>query len=349
MYALMLSFITAFILTYSIIPVIIRVVKERGIFDNPNSRSSHKEPTPSLGGVGLFAGTVCAIVLWTPVQSFWMLQYLLAPFVLIFLLGILDDLAPISPAKKFTAQLLVSVIIVYKANTQITSLYGVFGIEKIPELTGFIFSVIIIVGVINSFNLRDGINGLAGSIGLLNCLIFGTWFFVVGAQAFSMLAFSLAGSIIAFLKYNFTPARIFMGDTGSLLIGTVCSVLGINFIEISHKLTPESPFLMHGTPAIVIAVLILPIYDTFSSFIRRMSQGKSPFYPDHDHIHHKFLRLGFTHTQTTLSLIAINVVFVVTIASLHFLGTEKLLGLELVMSLALSLALSVIKNKSVPI
>jgi UDP-GlcNAc:undecaprenyl-phosphate GlcNAc-1-phosphate transferase len=344
MYALMLSFITAFILTYSTIPVIIRVVKVRGIFDSPNARSSHVEPTPSLGGVGLFAGTVCSIVLWTPVQSFWLLQYLLAPLILIFLLGILDDLTPVSPAKKFSAQLLVAAIIVYKANTQITSLHGIFGIEKIPELTGFIFSVIIIVGVINAFNLIDGINGLAASIGLLNCLILGAWFSSVGAQAFAILAFSLAGSIIAFLKYNLTPARIFMGDTGSLLIGTVCSVLSINFIEISNKLPPEITSVTRGAPAFVVAVLILPIYDTFSSFIRRILQGKSPFYPDHNHIHHKFLRLGLTHTQTTISLITINMVFVVTVFSLQSLSTEMLLGLELVMCLILSLALSMIKK-----
>jgi UDP-N-acetylmuramyl pentapeptide phosphotransferase/UDP-N-acetylglucosamine-1-phosphate transferase len=135
-----------------------------------------------------------------------------------------------------------------------------------------------------------------------------------------------------------------MGDTGSLLIGTVCSVLSINFIEISNKLPPEITSVTRGAPAFVVAVLILPIYDTFSSFIRRILQGKSPFYPDHNHIHHKFLRLGLTHTQTTISLITINMVFVVTVFSLQSLSTEMLLGLELVMCLILSLALSMIKK-----
>jgi len=114
MYPIMLGFITAFTLTFTIIPVVIRVAKERRLYDKPNERSAHKEPTPSLGGVAIFAGAICAIVLWTPMQSFGVLQYILAAFVLIFLLGVLDDLLPVSPTKKFGGQLLVAVIVSYK-------------------------------------------------------------------------------------------------------------------------------------------------------------------------------------------------------------------------------------------
>jgi UDP-GlcNAc:undecaprenyl-phosphate GlcNAc-1-phosphate transferase len=339
MYALILAFITAFILTLMIIPIIIREARARRIFDRPNERSSHAEPTPSLGGIGIFGGTVCAIVLWTPISSFGMLQYILAAFILIFSLGVMDDLIHISPVKKFVGQLLVAIILVYKANTQITSFYGVFGVETLPPFTSFVLSIVIIVGIINAFNLIDGINGLAGSIGLLSCLLLGSWFFAVGFVAFAVAAFSLAGAIVAFLKFNFTPARIFMGDTGSLLIGTVCAILSINFIESNHHLPVTNPYKLGGAPAIAIAILILPIYDTLSSFIRRISKGYSPFSPDNKHIHHVLLRLGMTHTKATITLMGINLLFVCTMVSLHTLGTQCLLMLEISLALVLALVL----------
>ena len=339
MHGLILSFTTAFILTYLIIPVIIRVAKERRIFDRPNERSSHAEPTPSLGGIGIFAGAISAIVLWTPLNVFGPLQYILAAFILIFLLGVLDDLVPVSPVKKFVGQLFVAVILTYKANIQITSFYGVFGIEELPALTSFSLSILIIVGITNAFNLIDGINGLAGSIGLLTCSILGAWFFAVGLMSFSVVAFSLAGAIVAFLKYNFTPARIFMGDTGSLLIGTVCAILAIKFIEANHNIPANNPFVLGGAPTIAIAILILPIYDTLSAFVRRVAKGQSPFSPDKKHIHHQLLRLGLTHTQTTLLLMIINLLFVVIAFSLHRLGTKFLLMLELILTSILGLIL----------
>ena len=339
MFGLMLAFITAFVLTYLIIPIIIKVAKERRFFDEPNKRSSHVEPTPSLGGIGIFAGTICAIVLWTPLKEFGILQYILAAFILIFLLGVLDDLMPISPVKKFVGQLLVAVILTYKANTQISSFYGVFGIEALPPLTSFALSIVIIVGIINAFNLIDGINGLAGSIGLLTCTVLGLWFFAVDLVTFAVIAFSLAGAIVAFLKYNFSPARIFMGDTGSLLIGTICAILSINFIESNHKIPNDNPFVLGGAPAIAIAILILPIYDTLSSFIRRIAQGLSPFTPDNSHIHHQLLRLGLSHTQATILLIGINLIFILSVISLHTLGTKVLLLIELGMATILALVL----------
>jgi UDP-GlcNAc:undecaprenyl-phosphate/decaprenyl-phosphate GlcNAc-1-phosphate transferase len=333
------AFFTAFALTYLIIPVIIRIARERRILDQPNERSSHAEPTPSLGGIGIFGGAIGAVVLWTPFNGFGALQYILAAFFLIFLLGVLDDLMPVAPAKKFMGQLLVALILTGKADIQITSFYGVLGIETLSAMTGFALSVLIIVGIINAFNLIDGINGLAGSIGFFTCTLLGVWFYAVGMDVFAVLAFSLSGAIVAFLKYNVTPARIFMGDTGSLLIGTVCALLSIKFIEANHHIPANSPYVLGGAPAIAIAILILPLYDTGSALARRLWHGRSPFSPDKNHIHHRLLRLGWSHTRATLMLLAVNVLFVGIIGSLHTWGTRVLLGLELCMIGVLALLL----------
>jgi UDP-GlcNAc:undecaprenyl-phosphate/decaprenyl-phosphate GlcNAc-1-phosphate transferase len=328
MYALILGFVTAFTLTFIAIPVIIRVARERKLYDRPNERSAHLEPTPSLGGVGIFAGAICGIVLWTPLGDFGPLQYVLAGLVLIFLIGILDDILPISPTKKFTGQLLVALILTYKSDIRIDSLYGVFNVFELPEMTAFAFSMIAIVGIINAFNLIDGINGLAGSIGLLACVVFGTWFYLAGASAMAVLSFSLAGAIIAFLKYNVTPAQIFMGDTGSMLIGTVSAILALKFLEMNPL--PETPagIRFQSAPAVAFALLILPIFDTLRVFALRMALGKSPFFPDKTHIHHLLLQAGLSHMQATGLLVFINTLFVAGAIAFDWLGTEKLLLIE---------------------
>ncbi|MEO6759111.1 MAG: MraY family glycosyltransferase [Saprospiraceae bacterium] len=336
MHALVLGFVTAFTLTYLIIPLIIRVGQERRLYDHPNERSAHLTPTPSLGGVGIFAGTICAVVLWTPINTFGVLQYILASFVLIFLVGVMDDLLPMSATKKFLGQVLVAIILAYKSDVRLTSLYGILGVHALPELTGFLISVVIIIGIINAFNLVDGINGLAGSVGLLACITWGVWFGATGSSALAVVAFSLAGAIVAFLKYNFTPAQIFMGDTGSLLIGTVCAILSIKFIEMSRQDVVEPQFVFQAAPAIAIAVLIIPLYDTLRVFLMRVMRGKSPFSPDKNHIHHLLLQAGLDHMQATIVLVVVNISFILLAFSLHWLGSMFLILIELSLALILT-------------
>ena len=339
MYAHLFGFATGFALTYLIIPLIVKVAKERRIYDSPNERSSHQEPTPSLGGIGIFAGAACGIVLWTPTGSFGVLQYILAAFVLIFLIGILDDLLPISAGKKLGGQFLVAVILSYKAGVRFSSCYGFLGVQELSEPASYILSIIAIVGIINAFNLIDGINGLAGSIGFLNCFIFGIYFFLVDVPALTVVAFSLAGAILAFLRYNFTPAKIFMGDTGSLLVGTVCALLAISFIETNYKLPSNNPYIFGAAPAIAIAVLILPLYDTLSVFMRRLVRGRSPFAPDKTHIHHQLLGLGLNHSKTTAVLIIVNLLFIGVAFGFNGLGFFTVLALEFALAFLLSLVL----------
>ncbi len=338
MHALILGFITAFTLTYLIIPTIIRVAQKRELYDHPNERSAHYVPTPSLGGIGIFAGTICGVILWTPLDSFGTLQYILASFVLIFLIGIVDDLLPMSATKKFLGQILVATILAYKSNVRLTSLYGIFGIEVLPEITSFLLSVVIIVGIINAFNLIDGINGLAGSVGLVACITWGIWFALSGSTGLplAVVAFSLVGAIVAFLKYNFTPARIFMGDTGSLLIGTVCAILAIKFVEMSPHSIMVGDVTFGSAPAIAMAVLIIPLFDTLRVFLMRVLRGKSPFSPDKTHIHHLLLQTGLDHMQTTRVLVVVNILFILIAFAGHSLGNMMLLFIEIALALALT-------------
>ncbi|MBK9737319.1 MAG: undecaprenyl/decaprenyl-phosphate alpha-N-acetylglucosaminyl 1-phosphate transferase [Saprospiraceae bacterium] len=335
MYDIILAFITSFALTYLAIPSIIHIAVKKNLMDEPDDRRSHKVSTPSLGGIGIFAGTLFSIILWTPFEYFGDLQYILCAFIIIFLIGAKDDMDPMSPSKKFLGELFAAGIIVFRAKIQLTSLYGFFGIYEIPEIASIILSMFTIIVIINAFNLIDGINGLSGSLGLLITSVLGIWFYKVGSIEISIVAFSLCGALVAFLKYNITPAKIFMGDTGALLLGLVCSILAIKFIELHNDIV-DSPYTFKSAPSVAIAILILPLFDTLRVFVLRIMEGKSPFNPDRKHIHHIMIDLGLTHMQATGVLFLTNILFIILAIMLQDIGNLLLLlvilGLALVMS-----------------
>ena len=348
MYEVLLSFITAFIPSYFIIPSVIKVAHEKHLCDEPGERRSHVSSTPSLGGVAIFAGLMFSMIFWMPFDVFGQLQYTLCAFIIIFLIGVKDDIMPISPYKKLLGELMAAGIIVLKSGVKITSLHGLFGIHLVYDWFSILLSIFTIIVIINSFNLIDGINGLSGSITTVITLTFGTWFFYIGNNpttppdiantsiGLSIMAYSLAGSIVAFLKYNFTPAKIFMGDTGALLLGLICSILVIKFIEINQALVDVNPLAMEASPAVAIGVLILPLFDTARVFTIRILRGRSPFSPDRLHIHHLLVDFGFSHMQGTGILVAVTLAFITFVLVFQGIGTFKLLFLTLAIATLLS-------------
>lgn len=336
MYEIILSFLTAFALTYLVIPSIIFVAHFKHLFDEPGERHSHTEKTPSLGGIGIFVGMVFSVTLWTPVTAFGDLQYILCAFVIIFLIGAKDDIIPMPPYKKIIGQALAAGIVVFKSGIFISSFYGVFGVQELSPLISFLFSLFTILVIINAFNLIDGINGLSGSIGTLITILFGTWFLLIEHLALAILAFSTAGALVAFLRYNVTPAKIFMGDTGSLLLGMVCSILVIEFIEISKLLPLGDPYKFSAVPALAVGVLIIPLFDTLRVFLIRIMRGRSPLQPDRNHIHHLLIDYGLSHMQATGLLLLANLSFIALVYKCQTLGTLPLLLLTLAIAFALS-------------
>lgn len=340
MFDIVLSFLTAFMLTYFAIPSIIKVARVKGLFDEPGERRSHTVNTPSLGGIAIFAGTIFSIVLWTPFGLFGDLQYILCAFLILFLIGARDDIIPVDPYKKLAAQILAAAILVFKSKLKLSSLYGIFGIYDIPEYASITLTIFTIIVIINAFNLIDGINGLSGSIGVLISVVLGTWFFMVDRIEFALIAFALTGSLIAFLKYNFSPAEIFMGDTGSLLIGLACAILTIEFVEY-HKELVDHPMKFKAAPAVAIGILILPLFDTMRVFATRIMRGNSPFHPDRRHIHHLLIDAGMSHMQATSTLLGVNLLFIIMAFKLHKMGSFNLLLLIFGLASALTYVLHV--------
>lgn len=342
MYDIILAFITAFTLTYFAIPSIIKVAKIKNLCDEPGERRSHTVSTPSLGGVAIFAGVIFSIILWTPFDVFGDLQYILCAFLVIFLVGARDDIVPIAPTQKLIAQIFATCILVFKSNVVITSMYGLFGIGDLNIFVSYALTIFTILVIINAFNLIDGINGLSGSIGTLIAITFGTWFILIDRLELAVIAFTLAGSTIAFLKYNVTPAKIFMGDTGSLLLGIVCAILAIKFLEWNKNIITLAeyshlrPFHIKSVPAVAIGIMILPLFDTLRVFTMRAMRGRSPMSPDRNHIHHLLIDFGFSHMKATGILVLVNTLFIVMALNLQQIGSFSLIMLILVIATSLT-------------
>ncbi len=314
----LLSFITGFTLTYFAIPSIIQVALAKNLVDEPGERRSHSVRTPSLGGIGIFAGFMFSLILWTPFGSFGNLQYILCGFLILFLIGTKDDISPMPVSKKLIAELIAATIIVIRSEIELTSFYGLMGLWDIFPIWAFdILTIFTIVVLINAFNLIDGINGLAGSISVLTCGVMGIWFLMVGKPEYVSLSFAAAGATTAFLRYNFNPAKIFMGDTGSLILGLIGAILVIKFIDVNHQLPVDSIYKFQGGPVVGIAILVIPVFDTLRVFTTRALRRISPFTPDRRHIHHLLIDNGCSHLLATGILIAFNMVCIAIAFALH--------------------------------
>lgn len=318
MFDVLLSIAISFTITFLAIPVIITVAERKKLFDLPNERKIHQNPIPSLGGLGIFAGFVMACLIAIQFHTSPEFQYFLAASFVIFFLGLKDDILVISPIKKFIGQVLAAFLIIYKGNVQIRSMHGFMGIHELPESFSLLLTYFTVIVIINSFNLIDGIDGLAGSLGLMASTVFGFYFLQINLPAYSILAFALAGSLAAFLIFNFHPAKIFMGDTGSLMIGLINSILVVKFIEVANAVSV--PYPIAASPAIGFAILMIPLLDTLRVFAIRIVSRRSPFSPDRNHVHHLLLDKGLSHRTITLTLVTINMLAIVVSYALRDAG-----------------------------
>lgn len=326
---ILLSAALAFLITFFAIPVIIQVAKDKKLFDEPDERKVHKNVIPTLGGLGIFAGFIIATLMGVPSGFAPELQYFVAAAVVIFFLGIKDDILILSASKKFIGQLLAAGIIIKFGGIQITNMHGFLGVYEIHHITSIILSIFTIIVITNSFNLIDGVDGLAGSLGLLTTLVFGVYFFYAGQLTYAVMAFALAGSTIGFLIYNFSPAKIFMGDTGSLLLGLINSILVIKFIDVAGNPNPAAILPLESAPALGFAILMIPLFDTLRVFSLRILDRRSPFSPDRTHVHHFLLDLGLSHRMVTVTCVSVNISFIILAYFLRHLGTTTVLGILL--------------------
>ncbi len=339
------SFITAVGITFLSIPIIIKVAEEKHLFDEPNPRKSHKGKIPTLGGLGIFAGVVFAITFWTNFTECANLQFIIAAMVVISFIGIKDDLTGLAASKKFLGQLIAAIILVVWGDIRISSLFGVFGIGEIHYIFGVIFSTFTILVIINAFNMIDGINGLSASFGIISASTFGIWFFITEQYQYAIMAIALVGSLLAFMRYNVSPAKIFMGDTGSMLLGLILSVFAIQFIQLNaeQRLTE---YFVTSSPIVAIGTLFIPLFDLLRVFSIRIFKGRSPFKPDRNHLHHLLIDSGLTHNFATFILSVFAIILVIIVFVLQKIGNYWLGSLLFVLMLGFSALIYKLSKKN---
>ncbi|MGV6860375.1 MAG: glycosyltransferase family 4 protein [Putridiphycobacter sp.] len=315
-YHYILAFFTAFAVVLFATPSLIKVAKLKHLVDEPSEdRKKHSRSIPTIGGIMIFSAFMFASFLWFPdnENTFKIITpflCLMASLVLIFFVGVKDDIIGTSPTKKLVAHLVVGFIIVAIGGVKITSFHGLFGLEvEFPEYAQLLISIFVYIAIVNAVNLIDGVDGLAAGVGLIATLVFGFWFFYSKQPHWALVSFSLSGALTGFMFFNFNPARIFMGDSGSLTIGAILTVLSIELIETPTTFL-KAPFENVSTPVLAMAILAYPLLDTLRVFITRSIKGNSPFEADRTHIHHKLQEKGYGHKRTVLIIYVYSIVMI---------------------------------------
>jgi len=303
------SFITALVITYVAIPKVMFFSEKLRLFDEAGIRASHKGSVPIFGGIAIFSGIIFSLLFWADIEN---IQFILVSILIVFFVGVIDDLLVLSPTKKIVGQIISVLILVFLQELQIDNMHGVLGIYELPDWVSVLFTIFVVIVITNGFNLIDGVDGLAGGIGIIASFAFGIIALfmsdIPGQGDMAIIAFTLMGALLGFLKYNFHPAKIFMGDTGSLVVGIILSVLAINSIR--YGLVTDTIKLPNKGPLLAIVILAIPLFDSLRVFVARIIKGRHPLSPGRGHIHHALLNLGFGHKYTSLALYFFSLVLI---------------------------------------
>lgn len=307
---LILAFSIALIVSMSTFPAIFNIAEAKHLMDEPDERSMHTVKTPTLGGVGIYISLVVVITTIGGFLDTKILLLILGSLTILFFLGLKDDLLILSPTKKLFGQFLAAALLIIFTDTRILGLSGLFGVTILPYWVSVLFTLFVYLLVINAYNLIDGVDGLAGCLALLGAGAFAFISIKTNDITMATISVSVVGALIPFLRLNFSKDRkIFMGDTGSMIIGFLLAFFAVRFINQSQINTDA--IYLNCAPVIVLAILFFPLLDTLRIFlIRLVILKKSPFSADNNHLHHKFLDLGFTHIQTTLYVVILNTVLI---------------------------------------
>ncbi|MFK7935401.1 MAG: glycosyltransferase family 4 protein [Saprospiraceae bacterium] len=342
---LILSIFSALAISLILVPVLIRVAKQQQLFDQPNERKLHQTPTPALGGVAIFAAVAIVAGIVLPTEFVINNMVIIAGLTLIFLMGLWDDLQPLSAKIRMVVQLLVASIC-WQQGFAFTTLFGIFGIETLTSFTSYLLTVLFICTAINAYNLIDGINGLAGSLSLVSSTGFALLFSYLGMTNWMLFALALVGGIMGFLYFNFGQAKVFMGDSGSTFLGLVFALMFFKVLNINTLEVVSLPMIV-----ISASLIFVPIFDLLRVFALRIWQGKSPFQPDQNHLHHYLLTMGKSHAAACFIILALAFIIIGSgylLAHFYSLTTTLIclfnLGLISVAAIQLSLELTEVKQ-----
>lgn len=317
------ALLISFFLVLITVPPIIRVAKAKHLYEPFEERKIHTTTIPPLGGVAIFISFVLSTIIASDGLNFDSLKYIIAAVIIMFFIGLKDDLLTISASKKFLIQIFAALLLITMGDIRITDFHGIFGVHEIGYLTSLTLSLLSMIGIINAINLIDGIDGLASGLSIVAAVIFGTWFYLSHNYQLSIMSFALAGSLSGFFLFNVfgNSNKLFMGDTGSLIIGIVMSTLIFKFNRLNLVSDPVN---FTSPPAFSLAVVIVPIVDTLRVMTIRILHKRSPFTADKNHIHHRLLDLfPGSHLKVTTILISATLIIVTMAYLLNISGLSS--------------------------
>lgn len=343
----LLAFMTAFVVAMITMPPLIKFIHRFQLFDKPDARKEHSIPIPTMGGIAACAGMAIACLFWFQFsRDIFIITFFFSIAVLL-AIGIMDDLKHMPANYKLAIQIAVGFLIAF-SGVRITDFNGMFGIHELPITAQYTFTILTITGITNAFNLIDGIDGLAGGIGFMSLIISGVFLTLSKDSNTAIIAFAMGGGVLGFLYYNFNPARIFMGDTGSLVLGFILSVLCIKLILLNS--IEQTAFVPHA-PVFALSIVFIPVFDTLRVFSIRLWQGRSPFSPDKNHIHHLLTNNGWSHSFSAKLICGVHALVVVIgyfLKDLHQWAGLLILFVILFITVFIFQRLKVPKKEEVP-
>ena len=309
----LLILVISFIITYIMIPKLIGVIRYKKLMDNPNARSSHKNDIPTLGGITFYISLIVCMF-FIQVYDIANIGFnIIAALTILFIAGLKDDLVILSVRAKIFSQLLAITFLLMNTDIHIYSLYGFFGIAKIPLWFTIGFSYFTMLSIINAYNLIDGIDGLASMLGILMFSIFGLVFYSLQLYFYFLICVIPIGFLVAFLRYNLSNSKkIFMGDTGSMIIGFLIGLLCLRFLSLSPMQLEKIHIQPENLLLLTLAIISVPFIDTLRIVVIRFLNKKSLFKPDRNHVHHILIDLGLSHIKSSILLTLFNV-FIITL------------------------------------
>ena len=335
-YHLLIPFFVAFIATNWVHPKILKIAILKNLVDNPDERKLQRRPIPVMGGIAVFFGIVAGlcssqITFFSPAVF-----VLIAAMTIMLYVGTIDDILDLSPYTRFLIEIAVVAFIMLVNNNGINCFWGLWGLDVIPMWIVAPLTIFAAVGIINAINLIDGVNGLSSGFCFMASVMFAIMFYFSGNTTMMILATSAAGAIIPFFFHNvfgYNP-RMFIGDGGTLVIGTMMSMFVINILKDTSL---SAPFAQEGMGRIpfTLSVLAVPVFDTLRVMSARIIRGNSPFNPDKTHLHHLFIELGFSHIGTTVSILSLNFLVIVAWFVAYKMGASVDAQLYIVLTLSI--------------
>lgn len=324
---------------------VLNIAQTKNLVDNPDARKLQKRPVPVMGGIAVFFGLLMGLLLAgsllelmgftfeTDSNSIWssgrgvVLPLLIAASILLYV-GAIDDCINLSPRSRITIEVLTILGLCFSTGLCVDSLYGLWGIETFSWWIGIPLTVFASVGIINAFNMIDGVNGLSSSLCILVSVLLGTFFFKRSDWPDAILSFCFAGALIPFFCHNVfgKKSRMFIGDAGTMVMGLLVSWCMIKVLSSDgvisgiHKTGDTEKMCM---AAMLVAIASVPVFDTLRVMAGRIYKGRSPFAPDTSHLHHKFIYVGVSHFMTTLSELVINIMVVAVWYVVYKLGGSQ--------------------------